>query len=140
MKYTLAVFSESHIPFLSQIYCTIYPALSEQLSCTVTQSQTYRMMHSITICNQKINSGQFVYAKSVFPFQTSLSDTTQTVFIDPTYRPAKVHHFAIHSVQVTECSCTITHAFCCYQLVDASPTSALYWQAISSLAFITVWV
>ncbi len=111
IKYTLAVFSESHIPFLSQIYCTIYPALSEQLSCTVTQSQTYRMMHSITICNQKINSGQFVYAKSVFPFQTSLSDTTQTVFTDPTYRPAKVHHFAIHSVQVTESSCTITHAF-----------------------------
>ena len=78
-KYTMAVFSESHIPFLSQIYCSIYPTLSEQLDSTVTLSQTYRKMHSITINNQKINSGQFVYMQKVY----FLFSTVQLLCLKP---------------------------------------------------------
>ena len=61
-------------------------------------------MLSVTINGQKINAGQYVYAKPLFPFGSGLTDTpvVQTVFTNPALRPAKIHHFAVHTFQASD--------------------------------------
>lgn len=103
-KYTLAALSHSQVEILSRIYGMIYPSLP-----AVCLLQSFKRMLSVTINGQQICAGQYVLAKSMFPFAVS-SEACRTVFFDPSVRPAKVHCFAIHSFHVNDTT-VITHGF-----------------------------
>ena len=102
-KYTMAAFSQSQVELLSRIYTMIYPSLP-----SVYLPQSYRKMLSVSINEQQFCAVQYVSAKGVFPFASSC-ETTRTVFSDPSLRPAKVHHFAIHLFCIDDTR--ITHGF-----------------------------
>ena len=102
-KYTLAAFSESQVQILTRMYGMLYPSLP-----SVCLPQSYRKMLSISINEQEFCARQYVSAKGMFPF-TSTCKTTHTVFSDPSLRPAKVHHFAIHTFYIDDSR--ITHGF-----------------------------
>ena len=64
----------------------------------------------VTIKGQKVKAGQYVWAKGVFQFTNSGVPPIRTVFTDPDVRPAKIHHFISHSIQVSDTECS-THTF-----------------------------
>lgn len=53
-------------------------------------------MESVTIGGQKITSGQYILAKSVFPFSRNGPSSM---------RPAKIEHFFSHSILMSETEC-----------------------------------
>ena len=76
----------------------------------IAEPQSYRKMSNVTIHEQKLVSGQYVLAKNVFNFETSLGvEEADTVFTDPLLRPAMVDHFALYSLPVNDSS--IIHGF-----------------------------
>ena len=97
-KYTLSSFSSLEVEALSRVYCSVYEALS--IVVVEDIPQTYKKMMSVTINGQKINAGQYVFAKSVFNFKSNPREEVRTVFTDPLNRPARIDHFAVHSVSV----------------------------------------
>ena len=72
-----------------------YQRLKLKISCKHTKKwQLY------TINGQQLKAGQYVFAKSVITFESSTRQEARTVFTDPLYRPARIDHFAVHSVPV----------------------------------------
>ena len=71
-KYTMGVFQEHQLRILKDIYCVLYPSLSESMdNDDLVLPRIYRRMNNITITGQKINSGQYVHAKPAFPDETA---------------------------------------------------------------------
>ena len=97
-KYTLSSFSSLEVEALSRVYCSVYEALS--IVVVEDIPQTYKKMMSVTINGQKINAGQYVFAKSVFNFKSNPREEVRTVFTNPLNRPARIDHFAVHSVSI----------------------------------------
>ena len=54
--------------------------------------RTYKRVRSVTINGQLINEGQYVFTKTIHPFQPS-HERMQTFFTNP----AKIEHFVEHS-------------------------------------------
>ena len=99
-KYTLSSFSSLEVEALSRVYCSVYEALS--IVVVEDIPQTYKKMMSVTINGQKINAGLYGFAKSVFNFKSNPREEVRTVFTDPLNRPARIDHFAVHSVSVND--------------------------------------
>ena len=114
LKYTLAVFQQHQIDVLHQTYLLLYPDIHRDLAASSLPS-TYRRMLSITINRQVIRAGQYVSAKSVFGFhhERETDAPAHTVFSNPDIRPAKIDHFAVHSLQVN--STVVNHTFAIVQ-------------------------
>ena len=103
----MGVFQEHQLRILKDIYCVLYPSLSESMSSNdLILPRIYRRMNNITITGQRINSGQYVHAKPAFPDETTTEEAV-SVFADPALHAAKIQHFTVHSFQ----SVNIIHAF-----------------------------
>ena len=61
-------------------------------------------MSCVTLDGSKITSGQYILAKSVFPFISGSSNQSSSV------RPAIVEYFCKHSVFISECN-SVSHIF-----------------------------
>ena len=99
-KYTISCFSEPEVNMLSNVYREVY-----DLNGVEHFSHSYQKMTSVTIKGQKVTSGQYILAESVFPFSCSAT---------PSLRPAKVEYFFKHSVLVKEFDC-VDHVFVAVQ-------------------------
>ena len=108
-KYTISTFSETEMGVLSKIYHQVFPSVFNQDE-SLYLPRSYRKLLYVTIKGQKVKAGQYVRAKSVFPFTNSGTPPIRTVFTDPDIRPAKIHYFISHSIQVSDTECS-THAF-----------------------------
>ena len=108
-KYTISTFSETEMGVLSKIYHQVFPSVFNQDE-SLYSPRSYRKLLYVTIKGQKVKAGQYVRAKSVFPFTNSGAPPIRTVFTDPDIRPAKIHYFISHSIQVSDTECS-THAF-----------------------------
>lgn len=98
-KHTLAFFNSVESEALSQVYCHLYASLS--LADVEDIPQTYKKMLSVSINGQLINAGQYVFAKTVFDFESTPQEA-QTVFTNTHNRPAKIDHFALHRFSVND--------------------------------------
>ena len=105
-KYTLAVFSQSQSDSVKNLYRALYPSLMLE---SVIFTQSYCKMFSVTINDQVFCAGQYALAKTTGSTETTAS-TTSSAPPHALVRPAKLWHFAIHSVSVGE-STKITHGF-----------------------------
>ena len=106
-KYTLAAFSPSQLESITCLYRKLYPALITE---SVHITQTYRKMLSVTINDQVFHGGQYALANSSFTQSEASTGSTNTP--ESLLRPAKLWHFAIHSVVVDESTNNvITHGF-----------------------------
>ena len=103
-KYTLAVFSQSQSDSVRNIYRALYPSLILE---SVIFTQSYRKMLSVTINDQVFCAGQYALAKTMENTGTTASSSVPPPAL---VRPAKLWHFAVHSVNVSE-STKITHGF-----------------------------
>lgn len=111
MKYTISSFSEHELGILSNVYQEVFPSVLDPRQCqTLYIPRSYRKMLSLEIKGQKVTSGKYVWARSVYEFPCSSASSICTVFTDPRVRPAKIDHFCFHSIQVSE-SEFVTHAF-----------------------------
>jgi len=106
-NYTMGEFQEHQLRILKDIYCVLYPSLSESMDSDLVLPRIYRRMNNITITGQRINSGQYVHAKPAFPDETA-PEQALSVFTDPALHTAEIQHFSVHSFQVD--SVNITHA------------------------------
>ena len=97
IKHTISIFSETEMKILSDIYHEVYSDIPEDLYLP----QSYQKMDYVTIHGQKVSTGQYILARSVFSF--SQSHTLQL-------RPAKIEYFFKHSVLVSESDC-VSHIF-----------------------------
>ena len=88
-KHTISSFS-SEMTMLTEKYHAISPALFNS-NKNVVIPQSYRKMLSGTVRGQKIKSGQYVLAHSVFPLPSPSS--AKTYFYDPNLRPANILFF-----------------------------------------------
>lgn len=110
-KYTISSFSEHEMEILSRVYHKVFPSMFDQSECdSLYFARSYRKMLSLAIKGQKVTSGKYVWARSVFQFPSSSAAATRTVFTDPDVRPAKVHYFCMHSIQVSNTE-SVSHAF-----------------------------
>ena len=100
-KYTLAVFSQSQLDLVKNLYHIFYPSLVPE---SVIFTQSYRKILSVTINDQVFRAGQYALAENMG------SSTTCTASNPSLVRPAKLWYFAIHSVNTSE-SEKITHGF-----------------------------
>lgn len=97
-KYTLAIFSQSQIDSVKNPYCILYHTLVLE---SITFTQSYRKMLSVTINDQVFCAGQYALAKVAENTGTTVTASNRApppVLI----RPAKLWHFAIHSVNINE--------------------------------------
>lgn len=99
-KYTMSSFSLSEVEALLKVYSSLYETLSTVRVEDVPQ--TYKKMLTLTINGEQFSSGQYVFAKSVFEFHSGLREEAHTVFTDPDYRPARIDHFAVHSISLND--------------------------------------
>ena len=90
------------------IFAKVYNHLFPTLFCgddNACLPQSFRKMLSVTIKGQKIKCGQVVLTRRVFPFSctstTSPLSHLRTVFSDPDIRPAKIHFFFVHTIQIS---------------------------------------
>ena len=97
-KYTLSSFSLSEVEALLHVYCSLYETLPAAKVEDIPQ--TYQKMMTLTIYGQQFKAGQYVFAKSVIDFESNAKEEVRTVFTDPLYRPARIDHFAVHSISV----------------------------------------
>ena len=67
-KYSLASLSSPQFSAFLRLYCSLYESLST--SDVEAIPRTYKKKGLITINGQQINSGQYIFAKSVFEFDS----------------------------------------------------------------------
>lgn len=103
-KYVVAVLSESQTDVMKTIYTKLYPSLPLGQGM-VAFSQSYRKMSSITINGQVFCAGDYASVK----FGGSVEVASHSTGL-LSLRPVKLWHFAIHTVNVDECT-HITHGF-----------------------------
>ena len=101
IKYTISCFSEPEIDVLTSVYNELHPSINSIKHF----SRSFQKMVSVTIRGQKITTGQYILAKSVFPFSSCST---------PSLRPAKVEYFFKHSLLVNE-SDSLSHMFATVQ-------------------------
>ena len=91
---------------VKNLYCILYPTLVLE---SITFTQSYRKMLSVTINDQVFCAGQYALAKVAENTGTTVTASNRAP--PPVrIRPAKLWHFAIHSVNINE-SIKITHGF-----------------------------
>ena len=103
IKHTISSFS-SEMTMLTETYHAISPALFNS-NKNVVIPQSYRTMLSGTVRGQKIKSGQYVLAHSVFPLPSPSS--AKTYFYDPNLWSAKNLLFLFMQLKLIPLSPTI---------------------------------
>ena len=112
-KYTISSFSEFEMDSFSAMYREVFPNVFEQNS-SLYFPQSFKKMLSVTINGQQMKCNNYISARCVFPFSNNLPNSPlanlRTVFTDPDTRPAKIHFFFVHSIQISS-SQSISHPF-----------------------------
>ena len=106
-KYTLVVFLRSQYDSVRDLYSILYPSLVFE---SVIFPQSYCKVLSVSINDQVFCAGQYALAKSTSESPGATATASSSTPLSAHVRPAKLWHFAIHSLNISELT-TVTHGF-----------------------------